>query len=268
MAIDYSTYEFLKVEVEDGVATVTMNRPEVLNAINPVASHELHNCIFPDLAKDDDVKAVIITGAGRGFCAGADVKGWAADKEPPNAIRERERLRRSRLLTSIQDVEKPIIAAVNGVAVGFGCNLTLVCDIRIASENARFGEFFIKRGLVPDMAGMYYLPRIVGVGKAKELMFTGDLIDAAEAERIGLANKVVPAAEFEAEVKEFARKLASLAPKAMAMTKIGIDRALEMGVGSAREFERLSQSICRVSEDFAESTRAFVEKREPQFKGR
>ena len=260
-------YKTLLVTRREGIGTITLNRPERLNALDDTMSGELP-LAFEELSDDGEVRVIVVTGAGRAFCAGADVKGWAGAKEPPNALRERERLRSSRLLSSIQEVEKPIIAAVNGVAIGFGCNLTLVCDIRIASEDARFGEFFIKRGLVPDMAGMFYLPRIVGVGRAKELMFTGDLIDAAKAERIGLVNKVVPAAEFEAEVKEYAHKLASLPPKTMAMTKIGIDRALEMSVQSAREFERLSQSICRTSEDYAESIRAFVEKREPQFKGR
>ena len=254
------------VERKDGVTTITLNRPEVLNALNITMSNDLADALT-ELNTDDNTRVIVLTGAGRAFCAGADIKDWATSKEKRTPPQQRAELRQSKMLGSLQLLDKPVIAAVNGVAVGFGCNLALACDLRIASEKARFGELFILRGLVPDMAGMFYLPRIVGVAKAKELMFTGDIIDARTAEAIGLVNKTVPEEELEPAVMQLASKLASLPPAALAMTKVGIDRGLEMGVECLRELERLSQSICYSSEDHAESIQAYVEKREPKFKG-
>src|SRR5919109_3669979 len=187
---DYSRYQTLKIDWADQVATVTLNRPAALNAVNEQMHTELET-LFAEVAYDDAINAVVLTGAGRAFCAGGDIKGMDSRLREGSA---RIPLRGAkRLIQNMLEVEQPLIGAINGDAVGLGATLALFCDIIIAAENARFGDTHIKVGLVAGDGGAVIWPLLVGVAKAKELLFTGDLIDAREAERIGLINRVVPA---------------------------------------------------------------------------
>jgi len=244
-----------------------MNRPEVRNAWDPEMVHNLADTLL-EVRQDEEVRAVVITGAGKAFSAGGDIKVQKQFLDQPlDARLERATIVQwiSRHITSM---EKPVIAAVNGPAVGAACDMALACDIRIASENASFGEVFIRRGLMPDMGGMFFLPRLVGVAKAKELIFTGDIIDAREAERIGLVNKVVPADKLEIATMELARRLASGPTKAIGLAKKVINKSLSTDLETSLDYALQALTICYYTEDHAEATRAFFEKREPRFKGR
>lgn len=244
-----------------------MNRPEVRNAWDPEMVHNLADTLL-EVRQDEEVRAVVITGAGKAFSAGGDIKVQKQFLDQPlDARLERATIGQwiSRHITSM---EKPVIAAVNGPAVGAACDMALACDIRIASENASFGEVFIRRGLMPDMGGMFFLPRLVGVAKAKELIFTGDIIDAREAERIGLVNKVVPADKLEIATMELARRLASGPTKAIGLAKKVINKSLSTDLETSLDYALQALTICYYTEDHAEATRAFFEKREPRFKGR
>lgn len=263
-------FETILYEEYEGVATITLNRPEVLNAFNPQMNQDLKLALL-NAKEDDNVRVIIITGAGRGFCSGADVKSFAdgVALESFKQMVENEEL--MNLLISPYDlinVEKPIIAAVNGVAVGFGMNLCINCDIIIASEKASFGEFFVRMGVLPDMNGCFILPRILGVHKAKELIFTGERIDAKEAERIGLVNRVVPHEELMPTVKELAKKLAESAPLAIGMAKRLIHEGYGELFGEMLKQEIRYQSKLYASEDHMEAALAFFEKRKPRFKGK
>jgi 2-(1,2-epoxy-1,2-dihydrophenyl)acetyl-CoA isomerase len=252
---------------EGGVACITMNRPEVRNAWDPEMVHNLADTLS-DVRQDEEVRAVVITGAGQAFSAGGDIKVQKQFLDQPLAARLERATVGQWISRHIISMEKPVIAAVNGVAVGAACDMALACDIRIASENASFGEVFIRRGLLPDMGGMFFLPRLAGVAKAKELIFTGDIIDASEAERIGLVNKVVPADKLEIETMELAGRLASGPTKAIGLAKKVINKSLSTDLETSLDYALQALTICYYTEDHAEATRAFFEKREPQFKGR
>ncbi len=259
----------LRYDVTDHIATVVLDRPEVKNALN----RELYGRIeqaFRDAHRDPEVRCVIVTGEGTAFCSGDDVREimLSPQAETP-ATRQRQPMPPpTPAAMAILECDKPVIAAVNGAAVGWGMDLTLFCDIRIASERARFGELFIKRGLVSDIGGLWRLPQIVGPSKAAELLFTGDIIDAAEAERIGLASRVVPHDELMPAAREMAEKIAANPPIAMRFMKQG----LRMGVaGDAREmgaYVMSSLAYLFTTEDHREGALSFVEKRAPIFKGR
>ena len=252
---------------EGGVAWITMNRPEVLNAWDPELIHNLADRLS-DVGQDEEVRAVVITGAGKAFSAGGDIKVQKQFLDQPLAARLERATVGQWITRHITSMEKPVIAAVNGAAVGAACDMALACDIRIASENASFSELFIRRGLIPDMGGMFFLPRLVGVAKAKELIFSGDIIDAWEAERIGLVNKVVPAEKLEIETRELARRLANGPTKAIGLAKKVINKSLSTDLETSLDYALQALTICYYTEDHAEATRAFWEKREPQFKGK
>ncbi len=264
-------YEHLIYAKEEGIATITINRPQKLNAFTSAMYQGLSE-IIDDVARDDGVRVLVITGTGRAFCVGADVKGleqglpkrpqpYAQPKPSADAV--------SKILTvPLQRMDKPVIAAINGIAAGGGLDTACACDIRIASERATFSSVFVRRGLLPTMGGTYFLPRLIGIDKACELIWTGDLIDAWEAERIGLVTRVVPHEELKAATEELATKLTKGPPLAIARAKKVIYDGLNMDLESAlrdimREYTALSQT-----EDHREALRAFLEKREPVFKGR
>lgn len=259
----------LRYEVSEHIATVTLDRPETKNALNRELYARLEQA-FIDAHRDADVRCVVITGEGSAFCSGDDVREimLKPGAETP-ATRQREPMPRpTPAAMAVLGCDKPVIAAVNGAAVGWGMDLALFCDIRIASDRARFGELFIKRGLVSDIGGLWRLPQIVGSSKAAELLFTGDIIDSREAERIGLVSRVVPADELMPAARELAGKIAANPPIAMRYMKQG----LRMGVaGDPREigaYVMNSLAYLFTTEDHREGALSFVEKREPVFKGR
>jgi enoyl-CoA hydratase/carnithine racemase len=251
---------------EHGIATIRLNRPRAMNAFTPEMMKDILVSI-DDVKKDDNVRALIITGTGRAFCSGADVKAMAARaSQAPSDIQDEPGGVNMSLVLRMLD--KPVIASVNGLAVGGGFDLACACDIRIASDQARFAELFIRRGLIPAMGGIYFLPRLVGIGKAFELIWTGDMIDAREAERIGLVNKVVPHDELEDATFEFAGKLANGPPLAIQRAKHILYEGLQTDLETSLDQVRSAMVLLMQSEDHKEGVRAFVEKREPLFKGR
>ena len=261
--MDYESIIFRK---EKGVAVITLNRPETRNAVDDKMNDEL-SLVLDEIEKDDEVRAVVITGAGSAFCSGGHLS--LIQRLAESTIIGREGvLRGGKRVMRIAGLEKPVIAAVNGAAVGAGCNLALAADIVIASENAVFSQIFVRIGLLPDDGGMFILPRLVGVAQAKRLCFTGDMVNAEEAERMGLVNKVVPAEELEAEALALAERLAKGPSKAIALTKRIINRGLSCDLAAVCEYEAQAQSILLQTEDFKEGMQAFLEKREPKFKGR
>lgn len=250
----------------DGVATLTMNRPEILNALTGKDFTELVKKLH-EAGKSKDAKVLIITGAGKGFCSGAYVKDLVdMDRLEPKAIENAVSVAQQATL-AIRNLEKPVIGAINGVAAGGGADLAWACDIRIASEEARFSEVFVKRGLVPDLGGSFFLPRLVGLGKAFELIYTGNVITAQEAERLGLVNKVVPHDQLSSFTFEFARELAKGPAVAYRNAKIALNRSLYNDLENQLKMEATLQSECLRTEDCKESARAFLEKRPPRFKG-
>ncbi|RLI04554.1 crotonase [Candidatus Bathyarchaeota archaeon] len=261
-----STYKTIIVEKKDGVAKITINRPQVLNAINKEVAEDVGSAL-EELRKDDSVKVVVITGAGdKAFSAGADVSMLKGLK--PLEIREVLWYAVEKMFEVIRKFEKPVIAAVNGFALGGGCELAISCDIIIASEKARFGVPEINLGILPGWGGMSRLAMMVGLHKAKELVLTGDMISAQEAEKIGLVNKVVPAEKFEEAVNELATKLASKSPITLKLGKEAINRGLGIDVEAALARDREILSIVFSSEDAEEGLSAFLEKRKPVFKGK
>jgi len=266
-------YKLIKVDVADQVATLTLNRPDKLNCLNAGILHEMSKAIG-ELNADDGVKALILTGEGRAFCSGADLA-----EQPYGTDKNQTGISRAEHITPfvsfgwvvkhIEDFTKPVIAAVNGIAAGGGLSLALAADVRIAAENAAFSAIFVKRGLVPDCGISYYLPRLVGVSKALELMWTGDKIDAGEAERIGMVNKVVPNENLMKSAQEFARVLAKGPSLAIEMIKRMAYTALKSdSVMTQMAVEDFMQQVCRESEDIREGVLGFLEKRPPNFKGR
>lgn len=259
----------VKYEVVDHVATVTLNRPEAMNAITRQMYGELE-AAFREAHHDPEVRCVIVTGEGRAFCSGDDVKQimLGEDREASTSRLRDVRPRPTPAAQVILECDKPVVAAVNGAAVGWGMDLTLFCDIRIASERAKFGELFIKRGLVSDLGGLWRLPRIVGPSKAAELLFTGDIIDAAEALKIGLVSQVVPADELMLAANAMAAKIAANPPIAMRYMKEGLRKSLNGSMEEMGAYIGSSLAYLFTTEDHREGALSFVERREPVFKGR
>ncbi|MFC1985695.1 enoyl-CoA hydratase/isomerase family protein [Chloroflexota bacterium] len=264
------TYEDLLLEKEGGIATITLNVPEKLNALTENMRISLPLAV-DEIAKDDKVRVVIVTGAGRGFCSGADVRRQAARVAGEVTEVSRHTLLDivGKLANIFPKLEKPVIAAVNGPCVGAGFSIAMSCDIRIASDIARFACAFIWRGLNPDTGMTHFLPTSVGTSKALELMFTGEMISAAEAERLGIVSRVVPPDELMKTARELAAKIAQQAPIAVELTKKIVWRGLLEKLTRQLDLETYAQRICLQTEDHRESVRAFLEKRpQPQFKGK
>ncbi|MFE1438166.1 enoyl-CoA hydratase/isomerase family protein [Streptomyces sp. NPDC058739] len=304
-----SAESWIQHTTDNQVAHLTLNRPEALNAITP-GLRELLVLRLAQASADPEVRAVVITGAGRGFCAGADLRGGGAragrrdgpqggtpgpgqqDSAPGSGQqgadgervaggeqavgRERIagdvartlRLGAQRLVAAVLDCEKPVVAAVNGVAAGLGAHLALACDLVLAAESARFIEVFVRRGLVPDAGGAYLLPRLVGPHRAKELMFFGDALTAADAERLGLVNRVVPDAELAGTAREWAGRLAEGPTRALALTKQLVNASLDSDRATAFAAEAAAQEINMTTSDAREGLESFVRRRGPKFTGR
>ncbi len=257
-------YTNILCEREQATAIITVNRPSALNALNRQTLEEIISC-FSELAEDRTVMAVIITGSGeKAFIAGADIS-YMHEFDALEA-REFGRLGQ-RAMATIETFERPVIAAVNGFALGGGCELCLACDIRIASENARFGQPEVNLGVTPGFGGSQRLPRLVGKGPASELIFTGDIIDAGEACRIGLVNRVVPLADLLSECRRISEKIARKGPVAVKLCKELVNSGLEMDLARACMYEADLFAMCFASADQKEGMKAFLEKRQPEFKG-
>jgi enoyl-CoA hydratase/carnithine racemase len=255
-------------EVREGVAWVTLNRPERLNALTFEVYRELTDA-FAALQHDGDVRAVVITGAGRAFCSGGDVRDIIGDLQGRDAEGLLEFTRMTcELVRNIRLLRKPVIASLNGTTAGAGACIALASDLRIASTDARIAFLFVKVGLSgADMGAAHLLPRLVGLSKATELLFTGDFITAEEALAAGLYNRVVPASGLASETRAVAERLARGPSFALAMTKEMLNRELDVSLETALEWEALAQAVCMQHPDYGEAYRAFTEKREPRFRG-
>lgn len=264
-AIDPKDFTCVLYAVEDHVATITLNRPERRNALNPRAYAEIE-AAFRAAAEDAETRCVVVTGTDPAFCSGEDVKEMMTGEGGPRAVRTRYEPTPAAM--AVIECDKPVIAAVNGPAVGWGMELALYADIRIASENARFAELFVKRGLVCDVGGFWKLPALVGPAKAAELLFTGDAIDAREAERIGLVSETTPHAELAPRARALAARIAANPPLALRYLKAGLTR---FGHGDPREIGSWAIEVINrlfQTEDHREGVRSFLEKRAPVFHGR
>jgi 2-(1,2-epoxy-1,2-dihydrophenyl)acetyl-CoA isomerase len=260
-------YEHLLVQQEDGVLTITMNRPEVLNAVSEPMLEGLGE-VMEAAAQDESVRCVVLTGAGRAFGSGADLRGFAAQHASGEPLKVSTHLQKyHRVVRAIRSMPKPVIAAVRGVAAGASCNLALACDLRIASEDARFIEAFARIGLVPDAGGAFFLAHLVGLSKALELSMLADEVSGPEAERLGLANKCVPAAEFDEEVRRLARRLAQGPTLAYGLIKKLMHTALTSDLETTMRVEGELQDIAILSADHREGVAAFLQKRPAQFRG-
>jgi enoyl-CoA hydratase/carnithine racemase len=259
----------LHYEASEHIATVTLQRPEVMNALNRELYAALEDA-FRRAHRDPEVRCVVLTGAGRAFCSGDDVKEimLGEQREAVTAALRDVKPKPTPAALAVLECDKPVIAAVNGAAVGWGMDLTLFCDIRIASEHAKFGELFIKRGLVSDLGGLWRLPQVVGPSKAAELLFTGDIIDAHEAERIGLVSRVVPHENLMDAALALARKIAANPPIAMRYMKEGLRKSVYGDVRELGAFVGSTLAYLFTTEDHREGALSFVERREPVFKGR
>lgn len=256
-------FKYILWEKKEQIGILTINRPEVRNALNPEAWAEIP--IALETAEDDPlVRVVIITGAGgKAFCAGNDISQLVQTTMWDILGRKLDGI-----FAYIHNFPKPIIAAINGLALGGGCEIAMACDFCVASENAKLGQPEINLGLFPGGGATQRLQRLVGVGRAKELIFTGDLIDAREAERIGLVNKVFPPAELMDKAREIARKMCLKSPVALRLAKSAINMGMETGLQAGLAYEKLGRTIAQGSEDRVEGMNAFLEKRKPEFKGK
>ena len=263
--------ESLLFTVENGVGWLRLNRPEARNAMNADMRQRYLDAL-QRCAEDAAVRAVVLTGTGKGFCTGADLSGSRAATgagETPHPGATRDAMRPSqRVIHALWDLEKPVIAGVNGVAAGLGAHLAYACDLVVAADDARFIEVFVRRGIALDAGGGFLLPRHLGLHKAKELVFFGDDLTAVDAERLGLVNKVVPAAELEKTVREWAERLAAGPTFALGLSKRLLNRSLAADMDTLFAEEAFTQALVANSDDMREGIRSFMEKRPPAFKGR
>ena len=258
------SFETLLVERADGIVNVTMNRPERKNAANAAMWDELL-AVFREVGANSDDRVLVLTGAGGDFCSGADVSGMGEGRDSHGLANMRHI---SDVAMALYRLPQPTIAKVRGIAAGAGMNMALLCDLLVAGETARFSEIFARRGLTIDFGGSWALPRRVGMHRAKELTLLADIIDAAEADRIGLVNRVVPDAELDGTVAELAARLAAGPPIALAQAKRLLNNAVGVTLEQALDEEGAAQTINFSTADTAEAVKAFLDKRTPTFQGR
>ncbi|MFF3952770.1 enoyl-CoA hydratase/isomerase family protein [Streptomyces sp. NPDC001890] len=252
---------------DNGVSWITLNRPEAMNAVTWEQRERVIG-LLAEASADPAVRAVVLTATGRGFCAGADLRGAPATGERvPGDVARTIRLGAQRLIAAVLDCEKPVIAAVNGTAAGIGAHLAFACDLVLAAGSAKFIEVFVRRGLVPDGGGAYLLPRLIGPQRAKELMFFGDSLPAAEAERLGLVNRVVPDEELAATARAWAQRLAEGPTRSIALTKQLVNASLDADRSTAFAAEAMAQEINMTTQDANEGVASFVERRAPKYRG-
>lgn len=258
-------YEFILFQKKSGVATITMNRPQALNYLDPAMAEEINQTLM-ECEKDEGVRAIVITGAGRAFSAGGDLKFMQHDHTAYEYYLRMEAV--TRFIRAMVTLPKPILASVNGPAVGGGCNIALAADMVLASDKATFAQVFCRIGLIPDCGGIYLLSRRVGLTRAKDLVFTGRTVDAQEAERIGLATRVVSAEALEGETWKMAEELANGATMALGIAKRLLNQSYECDFETLLQLENSNQALLRLTHDHREGVRAFFEKRKPEFKGK
>ena len=260
--------EELLVERDGGVEVITLNRPEVMNSFTFSMVRRIGD-LLEEAQADDGVRAVLITGSGNAFCTGADLTGKGSlrtDANTPLGMRVTT-FGYSRMISAMWALEKPVIGAINGTAAGAGCNFALSCDMVIAADTARFIQIFVRRGLITDAGGSYFLPRLVGLAKAKELMFLGNDLPAEKAAEIGLIYRVVPAESLMEEAMELARRLANGPTRAIGMIKAMLNKSFESDIMTALEREASLQGIAVSTSDVVEGITSFLQKRPPEFKG-
>ena len=258
-------YQFLKYEVREGVATITLNRPEVYNALHDEITFELQEA-WKVVGKDDAVRVVVLTGEGKAFCSGQDLKAGPADEK--RSFMDSLQKRYNPIIRAMRNLPKPILCRLNGVAAGAGCSFALACDMIVASEDATLIEVFVNIGLVPDSGSAYFLPRMVSASKAFELCTMGSKVKAAEALTLGLVNKVVPAAQLDTAIKEYTDYFAKAPTRTIGIIKKMLNRSTNSTLDEMLEYEAYCQEIAGSSLDHAEGVRAFLEKRRPEFIGK
>ncbi len=259
-------YVTLLYELADGVATLTFNRPEVRNAFNDVMAEEVQNAL-KNAERDENVRCIVLTGAGQGFCAGQDL---AVLRDRGGEVSFREHLQKTYhpIVTKLRSLEKPVIAAINGAAAGAGWGIALACDIRYASDTAKFRWAFSSIGLAPDSGTSFFLPRSLGLGRALELAYTNDVLDASGALALGLVNKLFPFDQLLPATLELARKLAQAPTRGLGLTKRAMNHALNVSLDEALDYEAYLQEIAGHTVDHHEGVQAFLEKRAPKFIGK
>jgi 2-(1,2-epoxy-1,2-dihydrophenyl)acetyl-CoA isomerase len=262
------SYETITYEKSEGVAFITLNRPDVLNAVNEKMGQELLDSLRA-AERDSEVRCVVITGKGRAFCAGEDIRDLRGDYERGVNPKLGQRLlhKYNPVIRRIRQMEKPVIAAVNGVAAGAGAGIAYSCDLRIASDTAKFIQAFIRVGLAPDSGTSFFLPRLAGFSKAMQLSMTGEELSSQDAERFGLVSKVVPTDQLMTTTKEIAIRLATGPTKAIGLTKRALNKSISSDLETVLDYESYMQEIAGATSDHVEAVKAFFEKRKPTFKG-
>ena len=259
-----SAYKFLVYRNENGVATITLNRPDVYNALNDEITYEIQDALKM-VSKDESVRVVVMTGEGKAFCSGQDLKASGGEKR---SFMDSLHKRYNPIIRAMRTLPKPIVCRLNGVAAGAGCSLALAADIIVASEDATLIEVFINIGLVPDSGSSYFLPRLVGMAKAFELCSMGSKVKAKEALELGLVNKVAVADQLDEAVKEYTDYFASAPTKSIGIIKKMLNKSATSTLDEMLEYEAYSQEIAGSSDDYKEGVKAFLEKRKPAFKGK